>query len=123
MPNEQIICRIRGLQPWPTAFSYLHGKAWRFLKAELFPDPDNLFFGTPMGQDPKHQAEPGAVTAVIKGKGFTVKTGDGNLLVTGVQPAGKGAISGIDAVNGKLVKQGDLFISDPAFLEGTRDVE
>jgi methionyl-tRNA formyltransferase len=67
--------------------------------------------------------DPGTITAMIKGKGFTVKTGDGHLLVSQVQPPSKKAMSSLDAMNGKLVKKGDEFLSDPGFLEGTAEVE
>jgi len=121
LTTEQIICRIQGLQPWPTAFSFLSGKMWKFLRAEPFEDPDNLYFAWLTKQDPKYQPLPGFVTATIRGRGFTVKTGDGHLLVTKVQPEAKAVMSGADAVNGKLVKPGDLFISDPNFLLGRSD--
>lgn len=121
MDNEQIICRIHGLKPWPTAFSFLHGRAWKFLQAEPFEDKDNLFFPPSGGKYP--EVEPGTVTALIRGRGFTVKTGDGHLVVTSVQPADKKPMSGVDVMNGKLLKSGDMFISDPAFLEGTPEVK
>jgi methionyl-tRNA formyltransferase len=122
--NEQIICRIRGLRIWPTAFSFLRGQVWKFLDAEPFVDPSGLFFPKPEGLEAKYHREmdPGRVTALIKGRGFAVKTGDGHLLVKLAQPAGKKPMSGVDVVNGKLLKMGDEFISDPAFLEGTEEV-
>ena len=125
MTNEQIICRMRGLQPWPTAFSFLHGRAWKFLNAEPLDDPGFVQLpvpeSDPSGKEPP-PPDPGTITGLLKGRGFTVKTGDGNLLITRLHPAGRNALGGIDAVNGKLVKLGEEFISDPAFLEGTPDV-
>lgn len=125
LTTEEIICRIRGLQPWPTAFSFLHGRAWKFLNAEPFLDSSGMVF--PEKTDERGKAlpgpEPGKVTALIKGKGFTVQTGSGNLLVTQVQAPGKKPMGATDAMNGKLVKKGDEFLSDPAFLEGTAEVE
>jgi methionyl-tRNA formyltransferase len=122
--NEEIILRIQGLQPWPTAFSFLHGRAWKFLRAQPFDDPENLVF-PPINttEETSRGYEPGRVSAVIKNRGFTVRTGDGHLLVTHVQPADKKPMSAVDAINGKLVKKGDEFISDPAFLEGTPEVK
>ncbi|MBX7244002.1 MAG: methionyl-tRNA formyltransferase [Candidatus Sumerlaeaceae bacterium] len=110
--TESLICRIHGLHPWPGAFSFLSGKPWKFLKAEPFDDSTKLNFRT------ADKMERGAVTGLIKGLGFTVRTGSGHLLVTSFQAPGKKAMDGADAVNGNLVKVGDLFISDPAFLEG-----
>lgn len=125
LTTEQIICRINGLKPWPTAFSFLHGRVWKFLGGEPFEDPGNLYFPEPTGPEAKYKRgpEPGQVTAAIRGRGFTVKTGDGHLLVKLVQPAGKKPMTGADVVNGNLLKRGDEFISDPAFLEGTAEVE
>lgn len=125
MKNEEIICRIRGLQPWPTAFSFLHGRAWKFLNAQPFNDHGGLYFSEQRDEQGRllPPPDPGTVTAMIKGKGFTVKSGDGNLLITQVQAPGKKPMSSIDAMNGKLVKKGDEFLSDPAFLEGTAEVE
>lgn len=125
LSNEEIIFRIKGLQPWPAAFSFLHGRIWRFLRAEPFEDPDHLFFPLPTGREAKHQRDPdpGTVTAVVRKRGFTVRTGDGHLLVTLVQPSGKRPMSGSDAINGQIVKTGDLFVSDPAFLEGAPEHE
>jgi methionyl-tRNA formyltransferase len=125
MTNDEIICRIKGLQPWPTAFSFLHGRAWKFLKAIPFEDPTGIYFGEDRDEHGKviSGPDPGTITAMIKGKGFTVKTGDGHLMVSQVQAPGKKPMTAIDAMNGKLVKKGDEFLSDPAFLEGTAEVE
>jgi methionyl-tRNA formyltransferase len=124
LTNEEIICRIQGLQPWPTAFSYLHGRVVKFLRADPFEDPDGLMFPPPSGPDAKHQRppDPGTITALVRQRGFTVKTGDGHLLVKQIQPQGKKPMSGVDAINGQLVRKGDLFISDPAFLEGSDEI-
>ena len=121
---EQIICRIQGLQPWPTAFSYLHGRVCKFLRAEPFEDTDGLMFPALSGPDAKYHRppEPGTVTALVRQRGFTIKTGDGHLLVKQVQLQGKKPMSGVDAINGQLVRKGDLFISDPAFLEGSDEI-
>jgi methionyl-tRNA formyltransferase len=125
LTNEEIIFRIKGLQPWPTAFSFLHGRAWKFLRAEPFTHPDHLYF--PQQDDltvsrRRQERDAGTVTALIRGRGFTVKTGDGHLMVTAVQPADKKPMTALDAINGKLVQKNDEFISDPNFLEGTPHV-
>jgi len=122
LTNEEIICRIKGLQPWPGAFSFLHGRAWKFIKAEPFADSTGL-----IGQETDERGrelnlvDPGAVVLLLKGKGFVVKTGDGFLLVTGVQPPDKKPMEALDAMNGKLIRKGDEFISDPEFLTGSRE--
>lgn len=117
--TDQILCRIRGLLPWPTAFSFLHGKLWKILKAEPFPEPDSLFLRTQRAKEPKYIPEPGTVTSIVRGRGFTVQTGDGTILVRMVQPQAKQPMEAAAAVNGRLVQVGDVFVSDPAFLAGT----
>ena len=119
-PAEEIVWLTRGMQPWPTAFSFLHGGAWKFLAVEPLAAEDG---GTLPADTRGDGKDPGKVTAFVKGRGFCVRTGDGDLLVTRVQPAGKRAMDAVDALNGKLVRPGDEFLSDPAFLAGTAEVE
>lgn len=113
LTNEQIICRINGLKPWPTAFSFLGDSMWKFLRTEPFDDPDHLYFTAPDAPKTPH----GSVTALARGRGFTIKTGDGHLLVTSIQPQGKRLMSGVDTINGKQIKIGDQFISNPELLD------
>jgi methionyl-tRNA formyltransferase len=56
---------------------------------------------------PEEKALPGTVVAVIKAHGPVIQTGDGYLLLTQVQPAGKRSLSGWDFVNGSRVTVGD----------------
>lgn len=124
MERDPLIFRIKGLQPWPGAFSFLHGRAWRFLKAEYYEDPDGLLTSSLENKGMRSgDVDYGQVVLLIKGKGFVVKVADGYLLITAVQPPDKRPMEASDALNGKLVKEGDIFISDPAFLEGTREVK
>ena len=58
------------------------------------------------------KAAPGTVTALVKGRGFLVRTGDQHLLITEAQPQGKRAMSGADIINGNLLKVGDVFLSE-----------
>lgn len=119
--NEQLICRIKGMQPWPGAFSFLNGRAWKITKAEVYNDESGLLENEVDERGKKlPPRDAGTVIALVKGEGFIVKTGDGFLLITGIQPPDKKTMEAKDAVNGKLIKVGDIFISDPAFLEGSR---
>jgi len=114
--TDEIYCRVRGLLPWPTAFSFLHGKMWKFLKVEPVSEVDSLYLRMQLSKDPKYRPEPGLVTSVVRGKGFTVATGDGAILVRQVQPEAKAVMDASAAVNGRLVQVGDLFVSDPEML-------
>ena len=96
--TEKILCRIRGLVPWPCAFSHLRGHQVKILGTQPY------FQAAP---PLRAEAKPGQVTLLLKNTGFTVRTTDGNLLVTKVQPENKRVMSGADFINGGYVKEGD----------------
>ena len=74
-PAAEIERLIRGMDPWPSAYSRLQGKMIKIWKAVVEPDscPDSY---------------PGQICAVTK-HDFSVKTGSGLLRVTCLQPEGK----------------------------------
>ncbi|WP_019242361.1 MULTISPECIES: methionyl-tRNA formyltransferase [Bacillus] len=84
--GEQIYNKIRGLNPWPVAYTLLDGKVMKVWKAEKV----------------KRIAEvaPGEII-MIEDDGFIVKTGnDIAIKVTEVQPAGKKKMSSFDFLRG-----------------------
>lgn len=98
--TDKILCRIRGLVPWPCAFSHLRGQQIRILGTHPYVQaPAPLWAGT----------KPGQVTLLIKNTGFTVRTANGNILIAKVQPENKRVMSGADFINGGYVKEGDQF--------------
>jgi methionyl-tRNA formyltransferase len=99
---ERIICRIRGLVPWPCAYSCLDGCVIRFLRAR----PNPLLREISGRQK---TIIPGTVTELIRGEGFAVRTGDVDLLVTEVQPENRRKMSGADFINGGYVSVGMRF--------------
>jgi methionyl-tRNA formyltransferase len=100
-PTEQIIYRMRALTPWPGIFTFINGE--RRL---------NILQGEPLWENEAEElgdlnkAKPGTVTGLLKGFGFSVKTGDGHLLVTMVQPAGKEAMDAQAFLNGRGLEVG-----------------
>lgn len=64
---------IRGLNPWPSAYTYYNGKTMKLWKAEIVPGTD---------------ATPGQIIFVDK-QSFTVQTGEGGLRVMELQMEGK----------------------------------
>jgi methionyl-tRNA formyltransferase len=74
----EIYNRIRGLNPWPGAYTNLRGKRIKVWKAAL-PDIQNSAAG---GQ------VPGTIIAAAEGT-LTVATGDGAITLLDLQPAGK----------------------------------
>jgi methionyl-tRNA formyltransferase len=113
--SEDLTFRIKGLQPWPGAFSFLQGSMWKFLRAQPVYEWDREEAAEHMMKDADSQV-PGTVTGLWKKKGFFVRTGDGHLLVTAVQPPGKKPLAAADAINGALIEPGRQFISDPGLI-------
>ena len=68
----QIANRVRGLSPWPGAFTYLDHERWTIWKAKALADPAS--------------AEPGTGVAVTK-DALHIATGRGVLAITELQPA------------------------------------
>lgn len=69
---------IRGMDPWPTAYSFLNSKRFRFFSPELHDTPTDQ--------------EPGSIIEANR-HGLLLATGDGALLVREIQPEGKKRMS------------------------------
>lgn len=77
MPAGEIERLIRGLNPWPSAYTFYHGKTMKLWKAEVV-----------SADDGGEAAAPGQILSVDK-KGFTVQTGEGALRILELQMEGK----------------------------------
>ncbi|MGD9852384.1 MAG: methionyl-tRNA formyltransferase [Nitrospirales bacterium] len=80
----ELACRIRGLSPWPGAYTFFQKHRlvlWKAEKSDLGPDELGL------GSDDT-SVEPGTIIAVTKQRMF-VKTGKGHLSILELQPANK----------------------------------
>lgn len=84
---------IRALNPWPSTYTYLHGKILKIWAAEVFPE--------------KSTEAPGTVIRV-DGSAFFVKTGDGVLKITEVQLEGKKRMSVKVFLLGAKIQAGDV---------------
>lgn len=102
---EKIRNQIRAFQPWPGTYSsILRSQAHRqepqrliFLAAEVIPDhPGNL--------------EPGQLVTDIPDE-LVVQTGQGQLRLTLVQPAGKKPMTAADYLRGHPLAPGDHFLA------------
>lgn len=102
---DHVMSKIRGLSPEPGAVTRLGDKTIKILRAEPFfaekKDYEELLA--------KKQFEPGSVVKIIKNRGPVIRTKDGLVVLTRVQPPGKRPMSGGDFINGGYVKQGDRF--------------
>ncbi len=93
---EQINNQIRGLQPWPGAFTYYQGYPLKITKAGLY---------SPEGG----RTAPGTVLEILKGQGFVVQTGQGSIIINCVQPNGKKIMPADSYVNGYHLEVGYVF--------------
>ncbi|MBE6712215.1 MAG: methionyl-tRNA formyltransferase [Ruminococcaceae bacterium] len=95
-PTAEILDRIRGLCPIPSAFCYTK-KDGKLLKLHEAERADGSFSG-----------EVGQIVEVKPR--VVVKTSDGAIFLNVIQPEGKGKMNARDAVNGRKLEQGDLLI-------------
>lgn len=86
-----IECQIRGLNPWPSAYTSLAGKTLKIWSAQV--------------SDRQTEAQPGTVVLVEKDR-FGVQTGDGVLICTEVQLEGKKRMSAADFLRGNALTAG-----------------
>ncbi|AIQ46799.1 methionyl-tRNA formyltransferase [Paenibacillus sp. FSL R7-0273] len=94
--SRDIYNRIRGLVPFSGAFTLWNGETFKVWAAAKPSD----------NQQPASRA-PGTVLAVNE-RGVEVSTGDGSLLLTSVQPAGKKAMSAGDFSRGAAMNTGTV---------------
>ncbi|MBU0945674.1 MAG: methionyl-tRNA formyltransferase [Proteobacteria bacterium] len=72
--GQEIHCLIRGLDPWPTAYSFLDGVRFRFFSPEL--------------RECNSSQKPGTVISADR-NGLLLATGSGEILIREIQPEGK----------------------------------
>lgn len=83
--------RIRGLNSWPSAYTYYHGKTWKIWEADVVEREGGI---------------PGEITKVEK-DGFVVACKEGALRITSVQPEGKKRMSVKDYLLGHSISVGE----------------
>ncbi|RXZ02587.1 methionyl-tRNA formyltransferase [Fictibacillus sp. S7] len=90
--GEAIYNQIRGMHPWPVAFTKLNGQ------------PLKVWWGKKVRTGA--EAEPGTVLETNK-EGFVVNTGDSTgILITDLQPAGKKRMAATQFLQGAKLKPG-----------------
>ncbi len=94
---HELDCLVRGLDPWPSAYTFADGARLRLFASEVSPvDPAD--FGSPA---------PGTVCRADKA-GLLVATGHGLLLVTELQPEGGRRLAAADFLRGRPLAPGTL---------------
>lgn len=92
--GEDIYNHIRGLNPWPVAYTYLNGQVVK------------IWWGEKMTGS-KHTAQPGTVIG-IDSDGIVVSTGNTTAIkITELQPSGKKKMNGEDFLRGAQIQAGD----------------
>lgn len=97
---------IRGLNPWPGAYTYFHEQVLKLWAAELWEE------GIPCGSGGEKGLNspvdrPGLVTAILPKSGFVVQTGAGRLLITEVQLQGSRRMAAADFIHGRGLTTGE----------------
>ena len=90
-PAKEIECLIRGLNPWPSAYTSFNGKQLKVWDADVV--------------EGKEGTEPGTVIKVSK-KAFVVQTGEGALQFNEIQLAGKKRMAASAFMLGNHVEEG-----------------
>ncbi len=93
MSNKEIFDKVRGMNPFPTAFTTLNDKILKIYEVEK--------------SDKNYNCEIGEVAEIFKDKGAAIKTGKGSVILKKVKPENKSLISGKDLINGNYIKAGD----------------
>ncbi len=93
MDAESIERLIRGLNPWPSAYTYIHGKLLKIWKAEVISETSG--------------SVPGEITDIAP-SGITVSCKKGSLKITELQPEGKKRMKTADYINGTIIDKGTV---------------
>ena len=102
-PADAIANRVRACNPWPIAFAGLGGRIVQILRAEAS-----------FGPVPGPRAAPPGRIFLAAGDCILVRCGgDVGLSILELRFPGRRAVSARDAVNGRLVRQGDDFGQAP----------
>ncbi len=97
---EKVNNKIRGLDPWPGAYTLYKNKTLKIREAKIY-----------KVETTKGEVKAGTVTKIVKGEGFVIQTGEGSLLITKVQPFGKKIMTADSFVNGHQLEVGYEFSS------------
>ncbi len=97
LSSRTIHCLIRGMDPWPTAYSFLDGKRFRFFAPQLTNDMNDSGL------------EAGTIIKADR-NGLLLATGDGVLLIREFQPEGKKRMSVEAYLCGQSLDSGQKFL-------------
>ena len=90
---QEINCQIRALNPWPSAYTKLHGKTLKIWKAKVVAADGNY--------------KPGSIARITKDE-LCIATGEGLLSVLEVQLEGKKRMATADFLRGVMLAEGEM---------------
>ncbi|BDU50282.1 methionyl-tRNA formyltransferase [Haliovirga abyssi] len=93
--KENIYNFVRGLNPFPTAYTVSNGKRYKIYEVEKI--------------EKNYNGVCGEVVEIDKNKGAIIKSNNGAILLKKIRPENKKIITGKDLINGNFVKLGDIF--------------
>ncbi|MGQ0812183.1 MAG: methionyl-tRNA formyltransferase [Nitrospiraceae bacterium] len=96
---SEIANRVRGLSPWPGAYTFLKSERWQIWQVSAT-------------EQPAEHVAPGAIAAVTK-DAVCVATGAGALALTEIQPANSRRMKVSDYLAGHPLYPGERFIDGP----------
>lgn len=91
--SREIFNFVRGMNPFPTAFTELEDKIFKIYAVEM--------------DEKEYNGIVGEIVGFVKGKGPIVKTSNGALILREVKPEGKKTMTGSDIINGNYFKIGN----------------
>ncbi|MEE4242015.1 MAG: methionyl-tRNA formyltransferase, partial [Desulfopila sp.] len=94
LPAEKLDCLIRGLDPWPSAYTFLDGMRYRLFSPEVVH---------------KDGDEPAGTILSATQNGIVVATGNQSLLVAELQPEGKKRLTAASFLCGHSFPSGGRF--------------
>lgn len=94
---------VRALNPNPGMETIFNEERLKIIETDFKPE------GMDSSVNPTVTHLPGTITAIIKNRGILVATGDGEILVTRVQPSGKRVMSAAEYANGRRLQVGMKF--------------
>lgn len=86
---------VRGLNPWPSAYTSYNGETLKIWKTEK--------------TDQHYDAVPGTIVDIIKDRGIVVKTADGAIVISEIQAQGGKRMSVTDYRRGHNITIGETF--------------
>lgn len=93
-PATHLHCLIRGLDPWPSAYTFLDGKRYRLFRPQVI--------------NKTSESKPGTVI-MANNEGILISTGKGALLIREIQPEGKKRLQVESFLCGHTLTPGVIF--------------